>query len=93
MTESRSPPRSRAADRPGFDRVVTFTAKPANYAETPPPGAVILASYARAVEAAFESLGPGQLELFRETTGPHPVEVVEGVLVRDRIPAGNPREW
>jgi hypothetical protein len=76
-----------------FDRVITFTAKPTNYAETPPPGAVILASYARAVEAAFESLGSGQLDLFRETTGPHPVEVVEGVLVRDQIPAGNPREW
>ena len=76
-----------------LDHVVTFTAKPSNYAETPPPGAVVLASYARAVEAAFASLGPGQLELFRETTDPPPVEVVEGVLVRDRIPAGNPREW
>jgi len=76
-----------------FDRVVTFTAKPSNYAGTPPAGAVILASYARAVEAAFESLGPGQLEVFRETTDPPPVEVVEGVLVRDQIPAGNPREW
>jgi hypothetical protein len=54
---------------------------------------VILASYACAVEAAFESLGPGQLDLYRESTEPHPVEVVEGVLVRDRIPAGNPREW
>ena len=60
-----------AADGPlDFDRVVTFTAKPSNYAASPPPGAVILASYARAVEAAFESLGPGQLELFRETTDP-----------------------
>jgi cation transport regulator ChaC len=76
-----------------LDRVITFTAKPRNHAETPPPGAVILAAYARAVEAAFEALGPNQLELFRETTGRHPVEVVEGVLVRDRIPAGNPREW
>jgi cation transport regulator ChaC len=82
-----------AAHQPGFDRVFTFTAKPRNYAQTPPPGAVILASYARTVEAAFESLGPGQLDLFRETTDPHPVEVVEGVLVRDRIPAGNPRDW
>ena len=81
------------ADEPGFDRVFAFTAKPRNYAETPPPGAVILASYPRTVEAAFESLGPGQLDLFRETTDPHPVEVVEGVLVRDRIPAGNPRDW
>jgi cation transport regulator ChaC len=76
-----------------FDRVVTFTAKPSNYAPTSPAGAVILASYARAVEAAFESLGPGELELFRATTDPRPVEIVEGVLVRDRIPAGNPREW
>jgi hypothetical protein len=82
-----------AGARPAFERVVTFTAKAENYAETPPPGSVILASYARAVEAAFESLGPGQLELYRESTEPHPVEVVEGVLVRDRIPAGNPREW
>jgi hypothetical protein len=82
-----------AGSPPAFERVVTFTAKPANYANTPPEGAVILASYARAVEAAFEALGSGQLELFRETTGPPPVEVVEGVLVRDEIPAGNPREW
>jgi cation transport regulator ChaC len=75
------------------DRVVTFTAKRSNYAEAPPRGSIILASYARAVEAAFESLGPGQLELFLQTTEPRPVEIVEGVLVRDRIPAGNPREW
>ena len=80
-------------DEHSFGRVFTFTAKAANHAETPPAGAVILATYARAVEAAFETLGPDQLDLFRETTDPHPVEVVEGVLVRDQIPAGNPREW
>jgi cation transport regulator ChaC len=80
-------------DQRDYDRAFTFTAKPGNYAETPPAGAVILATYARAVEAAFESLGPNQLELFRETTCPHPVEVIEGVLVRDQIPAGNPRDW
>lgn len=72
---------------------ITFTAKPENHAEALPPGAVILASYARAVQAAFRALGQEQLELFRETTGPKPVEVVEGVLVRGRIPAGNPRGW
>jgi len=77
----------------GFARVTTFSAKPENFTESPPPGAVVLASYARAVEGAFDSLGPGQLELFRETTGPHPVPVVEAVLVRDRIPEGNPRDW
>jgi hypothetical protein len=76
-----------------LDRVFTFTAKPANYVETPPPEAVILASYARAVEAAFDALGAQQLELFHETTGPYPVEVVEGILIHDQIPAGNPREW
>jgi hypothetical protein len=78
---------------PGFDQVLAFVAKPQNFAASPPPGAVILASYARAVEAAFDSLGPGQLELFRETTGPYPVRVVEAALVRDRVPPGNPREW
>jgi hypothetical protein len=76
-----------------FDRVFTFTAKPENLYPTPPPGAVILATYARAVEAAFRSMGAGQLDLFRETTGPYPVEVVDAALVRDRIPAGNPRDW
>ena len=83
-----------SAERPvQFDRVATFIAKPANFCASPPPGAVILASYARAVEAAFGALGPDQLELFRETTGSPPVEVVEGVLVRDEIPVGNPRDW
>ncbi len=82
------------ADGPlGFDRVVTYVAKPENFASAPPEGAVILASYLRAVEAAIEALGPGQLELFRETTGPPPVEVVEGALVRGEIPPGNPRAW
>jgi hypothetical protein len=76
-----------------FDRVFTFTAKPGNLAPTPPPGAVVLASYLRAVEAAFASLGPAELALFRETTAPLAVEVVEAVLVRDRIPPGNPTDW
>ena len=76
-----------------FARVVTFTAKAPNFAPTPPPGAVILAAYVRAVEGAFGALGAGQLELFRETTGPTPVEVIEAVLVHDEIPQGNPRDW
>jgi cation transport regulator ChaC len=78
---------------PPFDRIATFIARPENYAASPPRGAVILAPYARAVEAAFEALGAEQLALFRETTGPFPVEVVEAVLVRDEIPAGNPTDW
>lgn len=77
----------------GFERVVSFTAKPENLSPTPPPGAVILAPYLRAVEAAFSAMGQKQLQLFRETTGPPPVEVIEAELVRDEIPPGNPRQW
>lgn len=77
----------------GFDRVITFTAKPENFAATPPPGAAVLAPYLRAVEAGFSAMGADELELFRETTGPVPVEVIEAVLVRDEIPPGNPRDW
>lgn len=76
-----------------FARVMTFTAKPENFAPSPPEGAVIITSYARAVDAAFEALGADQVAVFRETTGPPPVDVIEAVLVRDEIPPGNPREW
>jgi cation transport regulator ChaC len=78
-------------DPPG--RAFTYTAKPRHHAPEPPRGAVVLAPYVRAIEAAFETLGPAQLDRFRETTGPIPVEVVEAVLVRDEIPPGNPRAW
>lgn len=81
------------AETSPFTRIATFTAKPGNFSPTPPPGAVILAPYLREVEAAFGVLGIGQLELFRSTTGPAPVEVIESVLVRDEIPPGNPRDW
>ena len=81
------------AVREQFDRAFTFTAKPENFAPSPPPGAVILASYVLAVQAAFEALGPRELETFRKSTGQCPVDVVEATLVRDRIPSGNPREW
>jgi hypothetical protein len=77
----------------GFDRVFAYRAKPAQFAPRPPPGAVVIAAYVARVEAAFAALGQRQLDLYRATTGPPPVEVVEAELVRDRIPAGNPREW
>lgn len=76
-----------------FDLVVAYTALPEHFAPEPPPGAVILATYARTVEAAFATLGPGHLDAYRETTGPPPVEPVEARLVRDEIPPGNPRQW
>lgn len=76
-----------------WDVVITYVAKPANFAPEPPPGAVVLASYAATVEGAFADLGAEQLRRYRETTDPPPVEVVDGVLVRDRIPPGNPRRW
>jgi hypothetical protein len=77
----------------GFEAVYTWVAKPRHHFPTPPAGAVIIATYAAAVERAFAELGVGQLELFRATTQPPPVELVEAELIRDSIPAGNPRDW
>jgi hypothetical protein len=77
----------------GIDRVIAYHAKPERFLVETPAGAVIIAAYLRTVEAAFDALGPGELEAFRRTTGPPPAPVVEGVLVRDEIPAGNPRRW
>ena len=71
----------------------TYTAKPENFAPHPPPRSVVLASYLRACEAAFEELGPDELVAFARTTEPAPVPVVEARLVRDEIPEGNPRAW
>ena len=77
----------------GFDRVFAYTAKRAHYAPQPPRGAIVISAYVERVEAAFAALGEEQLRLYRETTGPPPVEVIDAELVRDRIPPGNPREW
>jgi cation transport regulator ChaC len=82
-----------APGAPAFERIFTYTAKPAHHAPEPPHGAVILTSYAAAVEAAFARLGPGELDRYRATTLPYPAELVEGLLVEDRIPPGNPRDW
>ena len=76
-----------------FDAVYAYVAKPENFAAEPPPRSVVLASYLRACEAAFEELGPEEAAAFASTTGPPPVPVVEARLVRDAIPPGNPRAW
>lgn len=73
-------------------RIVTYTAKPFHFAPEPPEDAVILRTYAEAVETGFEALGRGELEHFRATT-PYPVDRVEADLVIDSIPVGNPRAW
>ena len=77
----------------GFDRVIAYTAKPRHHHPTAPDDAVIVATYPAAVEAAFDALGPGQLDVFRATTAPPPAPFVDGALVRDEIPPGNPRAW
>jgi hypothetical protein len=76
-----------------FDRVYAYRARPAHRHPQPPPGAIVIAGYLQAVEAAFAELGPRALDLFRATTAPAPVDVTEAVLVEDRIPPGNPRRW
>jgi len=76
-----------------FKQVFAFRAKAENFAATPPPRSVILATYLEACERAFTALGPGELEAFRATTGPPPAPVIEGRLVRDEVPKGNPRAW
>lgn len=81
------------AEADGFDVVVAYTAKPNHHAPEPPPGAVVFATYIRAVEAAFAALGDGEWDAFLRTTPTPPVELVEPVLVRDAIPPGNPRAW
>jgi cation transport regulator ChaC len=78
---------------PGLDRVFAYRAKPAHHAPEPPDGAVAIATYVEAVEAAFAALGGSERKLYLATTGPPPVEVVDAVLIRDRVPPGNPREW
>ncbi len=77
----------------GFETVVTYVAKEAHFRAEPPDGAVILNHYSSTVRAGFARLGQAELEAFFETTDPHPVRVVDGVLIRDEIPAGNPRRW
>ncbi len=73
--------------------VVTYVAKARHFAAQAPAGAVIIAAYLRTIEAAFSAIGGKELEVFRSTTEPPPVEVVEATLVEDRIPPGNPRDW
>jgi cation transport regulator ChaC len=81
------------AARHSFDVVFAYTARAQHFTPQPPDGAVAMAPYLRAIEAAFRELGDDQWQLFLETTGLPPVTVIEPVLVRDEIPPGNPREW
>jgi cation transport regulator ChaC len=81
------------AARHSFDVVFAYAARAQHFTPQPPEGAVAMAPYLRAIEAAFRELGDDQWQLFLETTGLPPVTVIEPVLVRDEIPPGNPREW
>ena len=76
-----------------FDRVIAYVAKLEHHHPTPPDDAIVVCTYPAAIEAAFDRLGPGQLDLFRQTTTPIPVELSEATLIADRIPPGNPRDW
>ena len=78
---------------PSFAAVYTYVARSEHHAPTPPEGAVILRSYAEAVESAFADLGRDEVERFRASTAVPAVELIDGILVRDSIPPGNPRDW
>lgn len=93
VTESLAAEPVAGAPAPEFDAVYAYSARPEHHAPSPPDGAVIIATYPAAVEAAFAALGPEHLELYRATTAPPPVELIEATLVMDRIPHGNPRTW
>ncbi len=80
-------------DGHGFDRVATYVARPEHHALPPPPGAVVLNAYERAVEDAFDGLGPGELARYRETTDPGTAERIDAYLLSGDIPPGNPRGW
>jgi hypothetical protein len=82
-----------SGDAHGLDTVYAYRARPERHHPTPPEDAIIVATYPATIEAAFAALGPEQLAIYRETTAPPPVEVVEAELVADRIPEGNPRAW
>lgn len=82
-----------AGGPPPFDAVHAYRARREQHYLSPPEDAIVIANYVRTVDAAFAALGPGQRELFRATTRPAPVEIVEAQLIRDRIPTGNPRGW
>jgi cation transport regulator ChaC len=73
--------------------VITYVARPEHHHPIPPDDAIVVSTYPAAIEAAFAALGPGQLDLFRATTAPIPVELTGATLVRDAIPEGNPRAW
>lgn len=75
------------------ERVIAYTARDDHHTPDVPPGAIVIAEYVRAVEAAFDELGPGQLAAFRATTDAPPVDPCEATLVADEIPEGNPRRW
>jgi cation transport regulator ChaC len=73
--------------------VFAYVAKREHLALAPPPGAVILRSYATAVERAFAALGDRHLAAYRASVEPLPAPVVEAELIHGRIPPGNPRAW
>ncbi len=77
----------------GLERVYAYTARTEHRAEQPPEGSVVLTGYAGAVEAAFATLGDEHVRAYRHSTLPYPAPLMDGRLVGDDVPEGNPRAW
>ena len=76
----------------GADVVVAYTARPENFAPEPPEDAILIASYVRAVEAAFDGSRASWRSSGRRRMRPRWTSS-RRVLVEDEIPEGNPRDW
>ena len=74
----------------GFDRVYAFTAKEGHFAAETPPSAIIIASYVRACEAAFNELGPEAWERVHGNHGRVPGAGGRREACGGRDPRGQP---
>lgn len=85
--------RGRGAPPVPYEKIFAFQGGQLHTVKSPPANSCVLAAYIDAVTAGFESLGERELQLFRSTTADPGVQVIDAVLVKDEVSAGNPKAW